>query len=237
MLELKENLASRNAAYDEIDTQIQEAVAPQVVDTRASFSALLEERAGVQKAVDIYARAAKLEERKLSLMKEDGETGDGGRIASGIPESVVHSFSMKVSEILKAWNFPGDCHVFFDKDSTDFVIDGKPRGSRGKGLRAITHAAVTIGLLEFCQENGLSHPGLVVLDSPLLAYFKPEGDDDLALQGTDLKERFYDYLVEHHADDSQVIIIENQHPPSGVEDRLSMIVFTGNPKEGRFGFL
>ena len=144
---------------------------------------------------------------------------------------------MRISEILKAWNFPGDCHVYFDKDSTDFVIDGKPRGSRGKGLRAITHAAVTIGLLEFCQENGLSHPGFVVLDSPLLAYFKPEGDDDLALQGTDLKERFYDYLVEHHAADSQVIIIENQHPPSGVEAGLTMTVFTGNPNEGRFGFL
>lgn len=236
-LELKENLVSRKTDYDDIDTQIQEALAPQVVDARASFSALVEERAGVQKAVDLYARAARLEERKLSLMKEDSETNDGGRIASGIPESVAHAFSMRVSEILKAWNFPGDCHVYFDKDSTDFVIDGKPRGSRGKGLRAITHAAVTIGLLEFCQENDLSHPGFVVLDSPLLAYFKPEGDDDLELQGTDLKERFYDYLVEHHTVDSQVIIIENQHPPSGIEGRLTMTVFTRNPNEGRFGFL
>jgi hypothetical protein len=144
---------------------------------------------------------------------------------------------MKVSDILKAWNFPGECYVHFDKTTSDFVIDGKPRASRGKGLRAITHAAVTIGLLEYCQEHGLPHPGFAVLDSPLLAYFKPEGDDDLSLQGTDLKERFYDYLVEHHGDESQVIIIENQHPPSTVEDQLSMAVFTGNPKEGRFGFL
>lgn len=49
---------------------------------------------------------------------------------------------------------------------------------------------VSIALVEFCQENGLSHPGFLVLDSPLLAYYKPEGEDDVALQGTDLKKNF-----------------------------------------------
>ena len=78
----------------------------------------------------------------------------------------------------------------FDKETTDFVIDGKPRGSRGKGLRAITHAAVTIALLEYCLENDLPHLGFVVLDSPLLAYFKPEGDEDRQLQGTKFKREF-----------------------------------------------
>jgi hypothetical protein len=83
----------------------------------------------------------------------------------------------------------------------------------------------------------MPHLGFVVIDSPLLAYFKPEGDDDRALQGTDLKDRFYRYLVEHHSVDSQVIIVENQHPPESVEDRLKMTVFTHNPHRGRFGFL
>jgi hypothetical protein len=91
--------------------------------------------------------------------------------------------------------------------------------------------------LEFCQEKSLPHPGFVILDSPLLAYFKPEGDDDLELQGTDLKERFYQYLIQHHGSDSQVIIIENQHPPSSVENDLAITVFTRNPSEGRFGLL
>lgn len=50
---------------------------------------------------------------------------------------------------------------FFDKVASDFVIDGKPRGSRGKGLRAITHAAVSVALLEFCQEEELPHPGFL----------------------------------------------------------------------------
>lgn len=171
-------------------------------------------------------------------MQDDVETREGEEPAkAGIPNSVAHALSSKVADILTAWNFPGECHVYFEKQSSDFVIDGKPRASRGKGLRAITHAAVNIALLEYCQENGLSHPGFIVLDSPLLAYFKPEGDDDLALKGTDLKERFYDYLIEHHGGNSQVIIIENQHPPGRLEDFLALHVFTGNPDEGRFGLL
>ncbi|TRD00144.1 hypothetical protein FJV76_23675 [Mesorhizobium sp. WSM4303] len=234
---LKISLVEKSTACDQLDRTIQETVAPNVSDVRASFSELVEERASVQKAMELFARREKLEARRHSLLDEDEESTEGGTVAAGIPESVAHSFSQKVSSILKAWNFPGDCLVHFDKQSTDFVIDGKPRGSRGKGLRAITHAAVTIALLEYCQENGLSHPGFVVLDSPLLAYFKPEGDDDLELKGTDLKEKFYDYLITHHGAESQVIVIENQHPPKDIEDRLEMTVFTGNPNEGRFGLL
>ena len=236
--ELRDSIEIKITDYDRLDSAIQETVAPQVGNERAVFSALVEKRASVQRAVELYTRKSVLEERKLALLQEDEEIGERqNEVVTGIPIAVAHSFSMKLSAILKAWNFPGDCLVHFDNALTDFVIDGKPRGSRGKGLRAITHAAVTIGLLEYCQEQGLSHPGFVVLDSPLLAYFKPEGSDDLALQGTDLKERFYSYLVEHHASESQIIIIENQHPPSGVEDRLAMTVLTGNPNEGRFGLL
>ena len=68
--------------------------------------------------------------------------------------------------------------------------------------------------MEFCRERNLAHPGFVVLDSPLLAYWKPEGDDD-DLRGTDLKEMFYRYLLGLRKD-NQVIIIENEHPPDFV---------------------
>jgi len=141
--------------------------------------------------------------------------------------------SPTIQKILKAWDFPDADNVYFDETVKDFVINGKPRGSRGKGLRAITHAAVTLGLLEYCRKNNLPHHGFVVLDSPLLAYYEPEGDED-NLQGTDLKQKFYKYLIDVHSD-NQVIIIENQHPPEIFEDKIKLTVFTKNPHEGRFG--
>ena len=236
--ELSESLTAVEAEYDTLNGEIQESVGPDVTEYRASFSTLVEKRFSAQEATNLFARYDKLVARKTDLLKDnDDQENTSSEVALGIPESVAHAFSLKVSDILKAWSFPGECHVHYDKDSSDFVIDGKSRSSRGKGLRAITHAAVNIALLEYCQSNGLSHPGFVVLDSPLLAYFKPEGDEEIALRGTDLKERFYDYLIEHHCQDSQVIIIENQHPPEWVEAQVALTVFTGNPSTGRYGLL
>ncbi|WP_442838830.1 hypothetical protein [Acinetobacter baumannii] len=222
--------------YDELDQAIQQVIVPQVSSFRSSFSELIVKRSNIRKIIELFERRDRLEERKQLLLESTKEV-EKSEVKTGIPESIAHELSLKVSTILKAWNFPGECHVFFDQKNADFVIDGKPRGSRGKGLRAITHAAVNIALLEYCQENSLAHPGFIVLDSPLLAYFKPEGDDDIALSNSDLKELFYDYLIKHHKSDSQIIIIENQHPPANVEDQILMTIFTSNPNEGRFGLL
>jgi predicted nucleic acid-binding Zn-ribbon protein len=235
---LSASLEGFESEYSALNEEIQSSVGPDVTEVRASFSALIEERSSAQRAADLFVRFDKLVARKTGLLEEDDVSEyASSEVTTGIPESVAHAFSSNISEILKAWHFPGECHVYYDKNSSDFVIDGKPRSSRGKGLRAITHAAVSVALLEYCQSNGLSHPGFVVLDSPLLAYFEPEGDEELALSGTDLKERFYDYLIEHHGKSSQVIIIENQHPPSSIKGHVTLTVFTGNPKSGRYGLL
>lgn len=239
-LELKQRqfqVAYLDADYESIEGEIQGTLAPEVQDVRTSFSRIVQKKAEVNRAIDLFDRLEKLEERKVALENDEGETSEREEIKTGLPDSVAHEISVRISEVLKAWNFPGECLVHFDKEDNDFVIDGKPRGSRGKGLRAITHAAVTIALLEHCQENQLPHPGFVVMDSPLLAYFKPEEDEDAQLKGSDLKERFYEYLIAHHKSDSQIIIVENQHPPESVQDDIKMTVFTGNPNEGRFGFL
>ncbi|HBT88938.1 AAA family ATPase [Desulfobacter sp.] len=233
----EQKLSNKNEEYENVNTQIQKTVAPTVSEERASFSEIIEKRAEVQKGLDLYNRVAKLEERRATLEQNESDEAFSGTIVSGLPDSVAHDFSLRISKLLKTWDFPGDCLVHFDKETTDFIIDGKPRGSRGKGLRAITHAAVTIALLEYCLEHDLPHPGFVVLDSPLLAYFKPEGDEDRQLQGTNLKENFYSYLIDHHRADSQIVIVENQHPPDSVLGGLRMTVFTGNPNEGREGFL
>lgn len=223
--------------YQRIDKIIREIIAPEVDSFRHSYVELVDERASTKESIDLFLRQERLESRKAALQNDPPVKEEKSEVRTSILDSVAYKLSSKISSILKAWHFPGECHVFFDKDTSDFVIDGKPRGSRGKGLRAITHAAVSIALLEFCQENGLSHPGFLVLDSPLLAYYKPEGEDDVALQGTDLKEKFYDYLVRHHNADSQILIVENQHPPESMNGLVELTIFTSNPKVGRFGLL
>jgi hypothetical protein len=115
----------------------------------------------------------------------------------------------------------------------DLVISGKPRTARGKGLRAITQAAFTISLLEYCASKDKPHPGFVILDSPLLSYKEPESAED-DLTGTNLNSNFYRQLLQIKKD-RQVIVVENTDPPSDVElgDRVEH--FSGLEGEGRFG--
>lgn len=224
-------------ALVQADDQIRLTMAPEVDEARSKFTDIVETRAAVRSSLNLFDRLEKLERRRAEFDDVAADTNEKAKVAVGLSDAVAHHFSRKLEQILKDWNFPGECRVHYDKDASDFVIDGKPRGSRGQGLRAITHAAVSIALFEFCQEHELPHPGFLLLDSPLLAYFKPEGDEDMALQGTDLKERFYGYLKAHHGRDSQVVVIENQHPPDSELDGLNVTVFTRNPVEGRYGLL
>lgn len=235
--ELSRSYLARQEEYAEIENSLKAALSPRKDEEKIDFEALVELRQDVSQKINGFERIEQLTRRKLSLEKEGSSGGGNTAAAVSIPDTIGNALSDKISSILNDWNFPGECKVMFDKGISDFIIDGKPRGSRGKGLRSITHAAVSLGLFEYAQENSLPHPGFLVLDSPLLAYFAPEGDDDLLLRGTNLKEKFYEYLISHHSSGSQIVVIENQHPPLEVLRDVHLTVFTNNPHEGRAGLL
>lgn len=235
--ELSRDYLSQQKEYAEIEVSLKEALSPRKEEEKIDFEALIELRQDVSKKINGFERIEQLTQRKSSLENERASAVGKTMAAVSIPDTIGNSLSEKVSSILNEWNFPGECKVVFDKGSSDFIIDGKPRGSRGKGLRSITHAAVSLGLLEYAQENSLPHPGFLVLDSPLLAYFAPEGNDDLLLRGSNLKEKFYEYLIRHHSSGSQIVVIENQHPPLEAVQDVHLTVFTNNPHEGRAGLL
>lgn len=233
---LNEKLTEIEDELSEINEKIKGAFAPDLDGAQSNYSIFVDTRSKVNQNLSLFTRLDKLKAQKEELFSEtDREDSGSQKIATKLSTKVLHDFSKTVENILAAWDFPDSGSVYFDEKEMDFVINGKLRGNRGKGLRAITHAAVTLGLLEFCKERSLPHPGFVVLDSPLLAYYKPEGEGD-SLQGSNLKQKFYKYLVEEHSD-SQVIIIENEHPPEAFEDQIDLTVFTKNPHQGRFGLL
>lgn len=238
----KINIEIENAKFiteiDSINKELHSRYSIDLKEHKDYYSELLNKKNDIINVLNKYDILNNFIAKRDSFLSNGKESNSQKptAIKVGVSDSTMDLFSKRLAIILKEWNFPGDCRVYYDREKCDFVIDGKHRGSRGRGLRAITHAAITIGLLEFCQENSLPHPGIVILDSPLLAYFKPEGDDDLSLQGTNLKEKFYEYLLMHHKE-SQIVIIENQHPPIDSQVGINMIVFTGNQKSGRYGLL
>lgn len=233
--ELHESLARFDNEYKASEQELNEIASPAVSTERESYNQLVSERADVRLSLEKITRLKRLTVQRTELDPEKPEAAGGpSATKTQVSKNVLDEFAKTIEGILQEWHFPNANRVFFDEGKRDFQIAGKDRGSTGKGLRAITHAAVKIGLMEFCRERSLPHPGFIVLDSPLLAYWKPEGEDD-DLRGTDLKEMFYRYLLGLRKD-SQVIIVENEHPPEFVTHDSNVIVFTKNPHQGRYGF-
>lgn len=205
---------------------------PDLLQMRASYTELVEKRSKVRAELTLREQIADLESRRAALENPSERESAPTNGSAELPSVTLDRFSRKVEAILKAWHFPEAERVHFEEATRDLVIAGKRRGSRGKGMRAITHAAFTIGLLEFCRESSQPHPGFVVLDSPLLAYREPEGTDD-DLRGTDVQDQFYTHLAQWT--DRQAIIIENVDPPQSIRDLDNALFFTKNAQKGRYG--
>ena len=237
--QLNDEIASIEASKPGLEQQLTATdaellrITPTLQGQRATYSEITEKRTSVTNALSLFQSISDLEERKAELEEDVSEPQAApAQPASGLSESVLDLFSEQLRLLLKAWNFPETERVHFDRSSKDFVISGKPRGSRGKGMRAITHSAFNVALLEFTRDNDLPHPGFVVLDTPLLAYREPEHDED-DLSETDVRDHFYEYLSKH--DDRQVIILENDTPSNAVRTRSQTTFFTKNEQLGRYG--
>jgi predicted nuclease with TOPRIM domain len=217
-----------------VTSELDRLIAPKLSKLRNTYADLADKRGEVREALSLLRTIQDVEARRLKIENKPEDQPASAVSEGDLPTVVAEAFAQQVESILKAWHFPDAERVHFDPKTRDGVIAGKARAARGKGLRAITHAAFTIGLLDYCRSKSLPHPGFVILDSPLLTYREPEGAED-DLSGTDLKEKFYDYLSEL-SEDRQVIIVENTDPPQQITLRPLVVMFSKNPHTGRYGF-
>lgn len=142
--------------------------------------------------------------------------------------------SLEIEGILKSWKYPALTRVTFDNSSYDLIISGQSRKAHGKGYRALTHAAFSIGLMNYCFSKHLHHPGFVVLDSPLTTY---KGKDATSQEdvSADMKSTFYVALAKA-SPETQIIIIDNDEPPDMAQRSINYVHFTKEPHSGRAGF-
>ncbi|WP_407332374.1 hypothetical protein [Enterovibrio sp. 27052020O] len=153
------------------------------------------------------------------------------------PESdAIDNFCRIYKEILDEIHFPDVSEVSFDYSTFDVVIDGKPRSLNGKGVRAILHSVFKIALLQHCKEKGIYHPGIIILDSPLVTYRDPlkskygELDaDEKQLSNTKVSYHFLKYLSENNS--GQFIIVENIDIPSNLTSTIGVDTFYGKNAE------
>lgn len=218
-------------ALNTVDQKLKE-ISPDLSERRSAYSELIEKKNEVQNTLNLFKSISDLEEKRESMNEAPTQPVSTDTTVGDLSSSTLNKFSILMEEILQVWEFPDSDRVHFDSESNDLIISGKPRGNRGKGMRAITHAAFTIGLLRYTEKNELSHPGFVVLDTPLLAYREPENDED-DLRGTNVQSKFYGFLS--NCTSRQVIVLENVDPPNFVKDNDQTIFFSKNSSIGRYG--
>jgi hypothetical protein len=231
-----DDVSTLRADLKNYQQEIDNALSPDFSSARDEHTKLIERRARVEQAIVLQKRIKSLqrsidEPTKPAKPEAIAVEETSSAVVQYILQSVLRDFSMTVGEILQQWNFPGATDVYFDERTRDVVIGGRPRGSRGAGLCAITYSAFVLVLFEYCRSRSMPHPGFVVLDSPLIAYKEPMPDDE-DITATDLKQRFYDHL-EKFSGEQQIFVIDNTDPPP--EYAVKGIHFTANEKLGRYG--
>lgn len=217
---------------------------PSEAQARTEYERLDRERQRIRNGLSLKRRIDALEKRRaeLATFKPRRQTKDA--VTAGVSGTAGHDFAMVVQSILRAWQFPGEPVVAFDGRTHDILLNGSDRRSNGKGVRALMNAAFKIGVLEFCRERGLPHPGIIALDSPLLSYRDPHksrhgelSEDEVAVKNANLNTYFYGDLA-HRAKNAQFIIVENDPPPNDLPIDSRVTTFTGPFADtGRKGFL
>lgn len=231
--QLRSQTVNLQNAFEHANQRIESVLVPWAKTSKREVQELLTVRQSLERASQIISQLASYRRQKDALLAERPKRVGRVDLPSELRTSEAEGLCQEVEGLLAAWGYPDKGRVTFSEKDQDLVIAGRGRRSPGKGYRALTYAAFTIGLLKFCRKNNLPHPGFVVIDSPLVTFREPdEGDEKI---GDDVKRMFYESLAETPAEE-QVIIIENEDPPAALGDKINYIHFTKSRGHGRHGF-
>lgn len=221
------------AALQQIDEEIDAQLRPRLAALARALRQAVRERHGHARALELSTREHDLQQLLTTArgpVPKPASKPDFG--LAGASSAEAEPFAQKVEDLLRSWHFPELQRVTFSDEAQDVVVSGQARGARGKGVRALTHAAFTLALLRLSLDQRRPYPGLAVIDSPLVVYTEP----DTSEQGFSpaVKDAFYVAVARDFAD-AQVIVLENQSPPTELADTASLTHFT-KADHGRYGF-
>jgi hypothetical protein len=221
----------------DIDSRIDRDLVPALSITKEKLDKLIARRLELGSIKSDTEQAESLRVLRGELEKSLARPSSATKNWAGIDPIILRKFCNEIEAVLKEWSWLGDGRVEFDEKSVDINVDGKPRQSHGKGVRAILHAAFIIGLMRYCVGQRLPHPGFIVLDSPLTTYKQGQVAAEDKLDPT-IEQNFWTSLL-LVPKSTQIVVIDNKEPPSSVSASLAYTYFAGpNAELGeRKGFI
>ncbi|UUO01687.1 hypothetical protein M4D79_25500 [Mycolicibacterium novocastrense] len=228
----QEQLAELRRSSDDLAVRLRQLDSALRPD-RAQLRELIDKRSSVERAVTVQEHIDAVDALRAQAAATELEVASTARERPS--SSALGEFCQIMRSALQAWHVQGSGSVRYDRTERDLVVGGRPRASRGKGVRALQHAAFSVSLVRYCDFRNLPSPGFVVLDSPLVTYREPDSDDPVwdpnALRST--SDAFYADLSQ--SDSVQIIVIENVAPPASLTGTFNEIAFTLNSETGRLG--
>lgn len=235
--EIRENRKNKKDLEDKllaITKKIDNILKPQLKALIETYREGEQVKYTVKKALELKDRLSEYESLIVNtepINKQDkNDTKD-----AFIAKDTLEAFALEIEKRLRAWNFPNVTPITFEEKNWDLVMDGLERASHGKGVRAVMHAAFSLGLLSYCKHKHLPHPRVLIIDSPLVVYREPEASHPDKV--FDVKDSFY-LDISKTFSDAQVIIVENEPPSRDIIEsgKCNFISFTKSAN-GRYGFI
>lgn len=244
---LKRRRDAREAERSEAHAAIQAAeqslasiIQPAIANGTTQLRSLTARRVQLETARYDTEQLESLRSRKAQIEQTTAKGSRGKKQWEELPSKSLMALCKEIEAVLKEWRWDGEGRVEFDEKAYDIKVDGQARQSHGKGVRAVLYSAFVIALVRYCQREGLPHPGLVVIDSPLTSYKKRgtnvKGADTSVSQG--VEAAFWKSLISISSD-VQVVIVENKEPPADVARDVHYEWFAGDEAGpgDRIGFI
>ena len=233
---LEQQRQKQLSLFQEASAIIERELTPRAKQLESELTDFMESRDGLAYAAMLQERLDSLRLEREDLAKSAWKAQpveDDGRQELLVPQA-IETFTLTVEAILREWRWPNLTRVTFNNDRRDLIISGKDRASEGKGFRAIACSAFVIGLLRYCADRELPHPGLVALDSPLVTYKRRDTQPGEEIP-ENVSHAFYEALADTPPD-RQVIVLENEDPPEHILSSITYTHFSRQVGIGRYGF-
>lgn len=230
--QLKANSEELREEARGLQARVDQDLQPRMHASSDALQGQVARRDQLLRAKVLVEQRSELERRVQELEATSKRSKSSTPLDASLTTPEMEAFAKTVEALLRAWEYPLSSRVVFSENDQDIVIDGQPRTSHGKGVRALTCAAFITGLMRHCLERKLPHPGLVLLDSPLVVYREPDVEGRV-LRQVGVKEAFYHSLSEGLAI-GQVIVFENEDPQAGLP--ICYHHFSKS-SSGRYGFV
>lgn len=228
----KEDVESKIGALQQ---QLDEKIASQMSEAMRLYENFVKKRADREVRRLDRDRWFSLLKLRDELEHEISASGEPKQTWNGISQFALRELCVEIEGVLRDWAWGKSPRVEFDEKEYDIIVDGQPRNSHGKGVRAILYSAFTIGLLRHCVAKGLPHSGVVVIDSPLTSFKKKAAKDIPGADGeisVGIEAAFWESF-KHVSKEVQIIVIENKEPPADVANEVHYEWFAGeDAKDG-----